>query len=43
MQDLERDGPIMMVVDGEIDRGHAAATELAFDPVLTSETLAQAI
>ncbi len=43
VQDLERDGAIVLVVDGEIDRGHAAATELALDPVFASETLAQAI
>ena len=32
-QDLERDGPIVPEVAGEIDGGHAAASELALDAV----------
>ena len=31
VQDLERHGPIVPEVAGEIDRGHAAASELALD------------
>ena len=32
-QDLERDGPIVPEVVGEIDGGHAAASELALDAI----------
>ena len=32
-QDLERDGPIVPEVAGEIDGGHAAASELALDAI----------
>jgi hypothetical protein len=32
-QDLERDGPIVPEIVGEVDRGHAAASELALDAV----------
>jgi hypothetical protein len=31
-----------MVVDGEIHRGHTAATELSVDAVFAGETLSQA-
>jgi len=34
MQHLERDCAIVLAVLGEIDRGHAAATELTLDLVL---------
>jgi hypothetical protein len=33
MQHLERDGPIVPQVMGEIDRGHATTAELALDDV----------
>jgi hypothetical protein len=32
-QDLERDGPIVSEVAGEIDGGHAAASEFALDAI----------
>jgi hypothetical protein len=32
-QDLESDGPIVPEVVGEVDRGHAAASELALDAI----------
>ena len=37
LQQLERDVPLVLDVLAEIDRGHAALTELALDAVATSE------
>ena len=33
VQELERDGTFVLEVAGQVDRGHAAATELALDYV----------
>ena len=37
MQDLERHRPVVPEVPGEIDRGHAAAAELALDHVAVGQ------
>jgi hypothetical protein len=36
-QDLERDGPIVPEVVGEVDRGHTAASELALDAIAVGQ------
>ena len=38
MQDLERDLPVVLEIVREIDRGHAAAPELALDEVAVRQT-----
>ena len=43
MQDLERDGPVVPEVVGQKHRGHAAASELALDPVPIGQGRLQAI
>jgi hypothetical protein len=40
-EELERDQPVVLQVAGEPDRGHAAAPELALDPVAVREGLRQ--
>ena len=37
VQDLERDGSVVVFIDGEIDRSHAAAAELTLDAVASRE------
>jgi len=37
-QHLERDGPVMLQVVREIDRGHAAPTQLTLDAVATGQS-----
>ncbi len=37
VQHLERDQPLVLDVVGEIDRGHAAAAELAFEAVAAAK------
>ena len=41
MQDLEGDRPVVAEVVGEVDRGHAAAAELALDRVAAGESCLQ--
>ena len=41
VQDLEGDGPVVVLVDREIHRRHAAATELSLDAVPSGEILAK--
>jgi len=41
VQDLERDGPVVPQVVGEIDRGHPPAAELALEAVAVLESLRQ--
>jgi hypothetical protein len=36
-QHLERDGPVVLEVAGEVDRGHSAAPELALERVAAGE------
>jgi predicted Zn-dependent protease len=42
VQHLDSDFPVVLEVGGEIDRGHAAAPQLALDPVSTTESGLQA-
>ena len=37
-QHLERDGPVMLQIVGQMDRGHAAPTQLPLDAVATSQS-----
>ncbi len=41
MQDLERDRPLVPKVVGQVDRGHAAAPELALEYIPTSKGLSE--
>ncbi len=41
MQHLEGDRPVVAEVVGEVDRGHAAAAELAFDRVAVAQGLGE--
>ena len=41
VQDLERHRPVVLEVAGEVDRGHAAAAELALEHVAVAEGLAE--
>ena len=41
VQHLERDRPVVLQVAGEVDRGHAAAAELALDAVAVAERVGQ--
>jgi len=41
-QHLEGDGPVVLQIVGKIDRGHAAPTELALDPVATGQRRGEA-
>ena len=43
LQQLERDVPLVLDVLPEVDRGHAALTELTLDAVATSERGVEAI
>ncbi len=43
MEHLERDGAIVAEIPGEIDRRHAAATELTLDGVAPAEASLQLI
>ena len=36
-QDLDGDGPVVLEVAGEVDRGHAAAAQLALEAVAVAE------
>ncbi len=42
-QDLERDGPIVPEIVGEVDHGHAAAAELALDALPVGKSATQAV
>ena len=42
-QDLEGDLAVVLAVVGEVDGGHAAAAELAFDGVAVAEGVAQGV
>jgi hypothetical protein len=42
-QDLKGDGPIVPEVVGKVDRGHAAASELALDAVAISQGRREAV
>ena len=37
MEHLERDRPVVLEVAGEVDRGHAAAAELALEQVAAAQ------
>ena len=41
VQQLDRDGPVMLQVLGEEDRGHAAPAELSLDRVMLDERITQ--
>ena len=43
VQHLERDRAVVPEVVGEVHRGHAAAPELALEPVAVSKTIHQAL